>query len=226
MDEKKLNLWQTSEHNITAWILAIVGGYLDAYSYLCRGGVFANAQTGNIVLMGVSLAEGRFKMALHFLYPILAFVLGVFICEIIKNRRCDDNLFHWRQIIIMIEIVVIVIAGFIPIGEGDSLVNLIISFVCALQVEAFRKVKGNAFASTMCTGNLRSGTERIFKYMNSKDKKQLKDSLQYYSVIMFFIIGAAVGRAMTSWLGASAVTCSAVGLVVVFILMVKEYVEY
>ena len=226
MDEKKLNLWQTSEHNITAWILAIVGGYLDAYSYLCRGGVFANAQTGNIVLMGVSLAEGKFKMALHFLYPILAFVLGVFICEIIKNKRSNEGFIHWRQIIIVIEIAVIIFAGLIPLGEGDSLVNLMISFVCDLQVEGFRKVKGNAFASTMCTGNLRSGTERAFKYMKSKDKKHLKASMQYYYVIIFFIIGAAIGGAMTSWLGAFAVIYSAIGLVTVLILMAKEYVEY
>ncbi len=34
-------------------ILAIVGGFLDSYSYLMRGHVFANAQTGNIVLFGV-----------------------------------------------------------------------------------------------------------------------------------------------------------------------------
>lgn len=42
-------------------ILAAVGGFLDAYTYLARGQVFANAQTGNIVLLGVHLSEGDFK---------------------------------------------------------------------------------------------------------------------------------------------------------------------
>ncbi len=32
-------------------LLAIVGGFLDAYTYLCRGQVFANAQTGNMVYL-------------------------------------------------------------------------------------------------------------------------------------------------------------------------------
>lgn len=37
--------------------LALAGGFLDAYTYLLRGGVFANAQTGNIVLFGIHLAK-------------------------------------------------------------------------------------------------------------------------------------------------------------------------
>ena len=45
-------------------MLAVVGGFLDAYTYLARGQVFANAQTGNIVLLGVHLSEGDFKKAL------------------------------------------------------------------------------------------------------------------------------------------------------------------
>ncbi|MEF9840560.1 MAG: DUF1275 family protein, partial [Lachnospiraceae bacterium] len=38
-----------SETFLIGAILAMVGGFLDAYTYLCRGGVFANAQTGNLV---------------------------------------------------------------------------------------------------------------------------------------------------------------------------------
>ena len=67
-------------------ILAAVGGFLDAYTYLARGQVFANAQTGNIVLLGVHLSEGDFKKALSYLVPILAFVAGVFVDEWIKHR--------------------------------------------------------------------------------------------------------------------------------------------
>src|SRR5580658_6145873 len=37
----------------TGLLLAGVGGFLDAYTFVGRGGVFANAQTGNIVLLGV-----------------------------------------------------------------------------------------------------------------------------------------------------------------------------
>ena len=42
-------------------LLAIVGGFLDIYTYLLKGNVFANAQTGNIVLMGLKIAQSDFR---------------------------------------------------------------------------------------------------------------------------------------------------------------------
>lgn len=38
-------------------LLALVGGGLDAYTFISRGGVFAGAQTGNVVLLGVAAAQ-------------------------------------------------------------------------------------------------------------------------------------------------------------------------
>jgi uncharacterized membrane protein YoaK (UPF0700 family) len=52
-----------------ASLFAIVGGFLDAYSYLARGGVFANAQTGNIVLFGARAAAGNWTSAWKALAP-------------------------------------------------------------------------------------------------------------------------------------------------------------
>ena len=64
MEEKRL---QMSESFFLTAILAIVGGFLDAYSYLMRGHVFANAQTGNIVLFGVYLEKRNFTQAIYYL---------------------------------------------------------------------------------------------------------------------------------------------------------------
>ena len=74
MEEKRL---QMSESFFLTAILAIVGGFLDSYSYLMRGHVFANAQTGNIVLFGVNLQKRDFTQAFYYFVPILAFAVGV-----------------------------------------------------------------------------------------------------------------------------------------------------
>ena len=66
-----------------------------------------------------------------------------------------------------------------------------------MQVEAFRKMEGNPFATTMCTGNLRSGTDNLFQFFKTKDKVKLKSAVQYYGIIVYFIIGAAVGVIFT-----------------------------
>lgn len=67
---------QPSETLPVGLLLALTGGLLDGYSYLNRGQVFATAETGNIVLMGINLAQGQLAQALHYLLPILAFALG------------------------------------------------------------------------------------------------------------------------------------------------------
>ena len=54
--KKKIRVCENSM--VLVYILAMSGGFMDAYSYMCRGEVFANAQTGNILLMAVNLAKG------------------------------------------------------------------------------------------------------------------------------------------------------------------------
>ena len=48
---------QMSESLLTASFIILSGGLQDAYTYLCRGKVFANAQTGNIVLCSAYLFD-------------------------------------------------------------------------------------------------------------------------------------------------------------------------
>ena len=62
-----------SESILLRILLATAGGFFDAYTYVCRGEVFANAQTGNIVLLGIHLANFDFMQAVRYLIPILAF---------------------------------------------------------------------------------------------------------------------------------------------------------
>ena len=60
--------------------LATVGGFLEAYTYVTRDGVFANAQTGNIARMGLNLAQGNILLTLRYLIPVIAFMAGVTCC--------------------------------------------------------------------------------------------------------------------------------------------------
>ena len=49
-----------------------------------------------------------------------------------------------------------------------------VSFACAMQVQAFRKINGYPYASTMCIGNLRSGVEAFSAYLRTKDSALVK----------------------------------------------------
>ena len=58
---EKVKISQMSDSFITAIFVVLSGGFQDAYTYMCRDEVFANAQTGNIVLMSSHLFQGEFK---------------------------------------------------------------------------------------------------------------------------------------------------------------------
>lgn len=203
----------------TGALLAVVGGFLDAYTYLLRGGVFANAQTGNIVLLAVNAAEGNWKKAVYYVAPILAFAAGVFMTEWLKKKFTVSGFVMWEHWIILIEVLLLFVVGLIPESVPNSIVNVTVSFICSIQVNSFRKVRNISYASTMCTGNLRSGTESLFCYLAEKDEKAGENAGHYFGIIAFFIAGAAVGSVLVHGMGVRSVWFCCAVLLGVFCIM-------
>ena len=195
---------QMSESMILGVVLTLAGGFQDAYSYNCRGQVFANAQTGNIVLLGQNIASGNFQNALHYLFPLLAFLAGVYLSEWVRELCKSFQKLHWRQIILLGEMVLLLIVGFQP-QALEPLANALVSFVCAMQVQTFHKVRGHAYASTMCIGNMRSGTEALCAYFRTREKEVLQKALTYFGVILVFGVGAGLGSILTAAVGCKAI---------------------
>ena len=213
---------QMSESMPLAIFLTLAGGFQDAYSYNCRGKVFANAQTGNIVLLGQNLAQGQWKTALHYLIPLAAFLLGGYIKARVHCLFRENDKIHWRQIILLIESFLLIITGFLPQSLNIS-ANALMSFACAMQVNSFRKFHGLPCATTMCIGNIRSATEMLCRYHITKDKTLRGKSAHYYFIILVFAIGATTGALVTAHLGSQAIWGSSLLLLAGFILMfIKE----
>lgn len=216
---------QMSESLLTAGFLSLSGGLQDAYTYISRGKVFANAQTGNIVLLSQHLFAGDFHSLMHYLVPVLFFALGVMAAELTREHFQAAKKLHWRQLVLLIEIFLLFLVGFLP--ESLNLVaNAMVSFACAMQVQTFRKVNGYAFASTMCIGNIRSGMESLCVYGKTKDKEKLYKAGHYLGIIGMFAVGAAVGGHLILLLHERTIWVSCGLLFVGFLLMfIKEELE-
>ena len=217
---------QMSESFLTAVFLSLSGGLQDAYTYLFRGKVFANAQTGNIVLLSANIMDGQWDRVLHYLVPLCAFALGVLVAE--KMREClrDMQRLHWRQLVVLGEVLLLFVVGFLP-QEQNLLANAIVSFSCAMQVQAFRKVNGYSYASTMCIGNMRSAMESLSAYLRLGERRLLRQSGQYFFVILMFILGAGVGGIAAQHIGRQLIWASCALLFVCFALMfIKEDIEH
>lgn len=212
---------QMSEAYSLGALLTVGGGFLDAYTYFTRGGVFSNAQTGNLVLLAIRLAEGDLTALPRYLPPILAFALGVVAAELVRDRYRASHALHWRQAVVALEALILLATAFLPQDRWDAAVNAAVSFVCAMQVEAFRKIRGNALATTMCTGNLRSGTELLYHGLRDRDPAALRRSLQYYGIILCFLAGGALGVWATGLLAERAILLCCALLLVIFLAMFR-----
>ncbi len=209
---------QMSESVRIGIILALAGGFMDAYSYIARGGVFANAQTGNILLMGINIAEGNWMTAFNYLIPILAFTVGIICADSTQYKMTEKKLLHWRQISVLLEALALMLVYFMP-QSMNLFANSLISFACGIQVESFRAIHGNGIATTMCTGNLRSATENIVQYRHTKDTNTLRKGLLYYGIIVWFVIGAILGNACIKLLAEKAVLVCIILFLIAFAIM-------
>ena len=128
---------------------------------------------------------------------------------------------HWRQVVLIVEVVFLMIAGCLP-QSFNMLANAMMSFACAMQVNSFRKFKGIPCATTMCIGNMRSATEMLCKYHISKDPVLKKKSIHYYTIILIFAVGAAFGALCSMRIGERAIWIAAGSLLIGFCLMFVE----
>lgn len=209
---------QMSDSFRAAIFIILSGGFQDAYTYTCRGEVFANAQTGNIVLLSTALFQQQWATLVKYFIPVFSFIIGTAVAELIHMRYKSFEKIHWRQIILFFEIILLFAVGFLP-PAMEPLANALVSFVCAMQVQTFHKVRGHAYASTMCIGNLRAGTEALCTYFRLRNKEILRKAVTYFGVIFVFGIGAGLGSILTIAFGTRAIWfCSAL-LAVSFIMM-------
>lgn len=195
-----------SQRMRVAFILTGVGGFLDAYTYFERGGVFANAQTGNIVKLGIALANGAQEQYLRYFTPICAFVAGLLAALAIKEAFEARQIRLVRRTVLAVEIVGLVIVGFVPLGEQwDRLANCIVSFVAALQYETFTTFRGEAIVTTMSTGNLRKMVDALFNGIVQKDVDKILRSVLFAGIIATFTFGAYLGALACAAMGRAAV---------------------
>lgn len=213
---------QISESIEVGIFLALSGGFMDAYSYINRGKVFANAETGNIILMALKVCEGKFFEAVNYLIPIISFAVGVAICEIIKYRKERINMIHWRQILVLFEIFAFIAVGFLP-QEMNRVANSIISMISGIQFATFPKIRGTAMATTMCTGNLKTGTQNMYRGIKTGDKSAIEKGLYYYVCILVFILGTMVGYFAVKLMAEKAIFLAALAMINIFIIMFKEF---
>ena len=208
----------TCERNWVYFTLIAVAGFWGAYTYLLRGNVFCNAQTGNVVLMGLALGSAEWAKAGYYLVPISAYILGAFVSELM-----------------LIEMIAVLGLGFLPETAPVQICQVVINFVASMQYNTFRQAEGVPVATTFATNHIRQigvGLAKELRHRHSADKSPRRKLARHCGMLFFFILGAVTGTVFCHLLVGRAIWLTMIPLGIIFLTLLhadrtteKELVE-
>ncbi|MGY3553149.1 YoaK family protein [Williamsia sp. R60] len=187
-----------------ALLVTCASGFLDSYTFLVRGGVFANVQTGNVIFFFINLSEQHYADAVARIWPIVAFLLGVTLSTHIKTGRLDSVVTHPIRWTMGVQALSLAAIGFVPETVPHMYVTVPISFMAAMQIELFRSIGDLNYMVVATTGNLMHTVESAYGVLTTGSETSKRALAVYSKVIGSFFLGAAVGAFATEWLGVHA----------------------
>jgi uncharacterized membrane protein YoaK (UPF0700 family) len=195
--------------------MTFVGGTLDAYTFITHG-VFATAQTGNVVLLLVGIVGG--SGAAKYAWPILAFTLAVMVVQPIKHIASPRRAHAAAAVVLACEIVILVGVGFVPASGASEWIAVPLSALAGLQLGLFRSVRNASFASIATTGNLMRLAEAGYAVAVGRNRAALRTFAVCASIVIAFGAGALTGAVLTQAFHSTAIWFSALAQAGVLVL--------
>ena len=220
--QDKTKKWYTLAPNslVMGMLLAFVGGYLDAYTYITRDGVFATAQTGNTVLFAVRAASPEYDGAVQNIPPFLAFIAGVLVAEHLKDRLQDKH----RRAVLALECIILFIVGWLPGSVPNMIITISVAFVSSLQIGTFNKLGEWSYNSTITTGNLRTAASASYDGFVNHNEESKKKFIAFIAIIFSFISGALIGTFFSTSLEYKAIWIAS-GIILVTTILYHRGIE-
>jgi uncharacterized membrane protein YoaK (UPF0700 family) len=188
-----------------ALLLTLANGFLDAHTYLVRGGVFATVQTANVIFFAIDTSERKFTAALAHVWPLLAFIAGVTLASHIKSGRVERTVPRPLVWTMAIQAVALVVIGFVPASVPRSYVTVPISFLAAMQIGLFRNIGDLVYLPVATTGNLMRFVEAGYDGFVEKHAPSRRAFGVYGALILAFAAGALIGAVASLALGVHAI---------------------
>ncbi|MEZ0051924.1 uncharacterized membrane protein YoaK (UPF0700 family) [Mycobacterium sp. MAA66] len=205
-----------------ALLLTLSNGFLDPYTYICRGGAFSTTQTANVVFFAAGLAAGHWPAAIAKLWPILAFMVGVALATHIRSGRLYLMKKHPLRWVMAVQALVLTVVGFVPASVSPTAVAVAVSFVAAMQMALFRSIGDLTFVAIATTGNLMRFVEQGYAGIVKRDAEGRRGFRVYALMILAFAAGAVLGATTTQVIGTRAAWLPAVFVGATLLLLLFE----
>lgn len=202
-------------------LLVMNSGFIDSYTFEYHHERFASLQTGNIIQAGFHLAQGHWKATLFFVIPIIFFVLGAAFNTVL-NHFVPAGKLSLQQHSILIEFIGIAMIGVFNHHLASTVIISALSFLLAMQLDSFPKLRSLPFTSVMSTGNLRNVGTNLVKYFINRDHIFLHNAWVFSILVVFFMVGAFSSAVLSGIFGTFALLGSSIIMFVVFLLLFKN----
>lgn len=222
------NKYLLCEQNWVYYTLITVSGFWGAFTYVLRGNVFCNAQTGNVVLLGLAIGSGQVMEALYYLIPISAYLTGAFMSEILPNPIKHKFGIRWDTLLMGIEIIVVIFLGFVPESYPVQISQVAINFIASMQYNTFRQAQGTPMSTTFATNHIRQigvALAKEVKHLQSNDKSHRVKLKKHFFMLLFFLLGSVIGTVFCNLICGRAIWITAIPLIGLFCLMIRDDVN-
>lgn len=204
-----------------ATLITLACGFLDSYTYLARGGVFANAQTGNVILFAVDITSRQYADAMAHVWPLLAFLVGVTLSAHLKSGRVERLISHPIRWTMGVMAAILAVVGFVPADVSPTIATVPIAFVTAMLIGLFRNIGDLNYIAVATTGNLMRMVESGYAALLDR-KEAAREFRIYATVVAVFAGGAVIGGVATTYLGVEAIWLPAVFLAVTLVFFIVD----
>ena len=171
------------------WILhrlaCTAGGFTGGYIVL-KTGLFANAQTLNMLSMVTASFDRQWHKLILFSGALVLYASAVFLCVVIQKKTSFDT----KRVSLLISSAGLLFYTFIPMQINGYAVLYPSFFMMSLQWVAFSEAYHGFNSSTIfSTNNLRQTVYSLGEYLFDRDPSQLERGLFFLGSLLFFHLG-------------------------------------
>lgn len=200
-------------------LLMLSGGFMGAYSYFLKGGVFANAETANLLILALNIAEGNLNGALSVLVPISTFFIGSFLSQMFISKLKEK----WPPVLVLSETILLLFLSFLPENTPFVIFHVTIALISSMQFNSFKEARGVAMSTLFCTAHLRGCGASLYTAIAENDRKALKKSGYHAGLIGTFVLGGILCSFIGEKLGTRTIAFSILPLSIVLFEMYREH---
>ena len=213
-----------------AFLLAGVGGSIDAIGLLTLGGLFVSHMSGNTAAMGELFGQGKWALGWPHLFAVPVFLLGLFVGYLLIVETPTYTRCAWiltvEAVLLLVFWAASTIVGELPVNSpGYFLLAAPPLLAMGMQNATLRQIGRSIFASTYVTGVLDMLAKSAAKYFLNRNTPEagakLREAISAAGVWLSYAVGAMIGGAGILYVGQNILALPVLILVVLAVIFFR-----